>query len=94
MKPDVRIINQPSSWPTCNAAPSSAEIEMDFARELLALEAEYKLETEQLEIESMGWIPLEPGAYLHLGNELIPTVQIVGIATANCSGTNILWLTL
>lgn len=44
--------------------------------------------------ESIGWLPLEEGAYLHVGNpdqqELVITV--VGVADAGMAGMNVLWV--
>ena len=58
----------------------------DFERELKALEA-----------ESMGWLPLENGAYLHRGaqpgTEQDMVVEIVGVMTdASLIHANVLWL--
>ena len=55
-------------------------IEADFLRELAAIEA-----------ESMGWIPLDDGAYLHVGSE-DGVVEIVGFADAGMAGANALWI--
>ena len=55
-------------------------IETDFLRELA-----------QIEAESMGWIPLDEGAYLHLGSE-DGVVEIVGLADAGMAGANVLWI--
>ena len=48
-------------------------------------------ELPQLEIESMGWIPLDDGVYLHLGSE-DGVVEIVGLADAGMAGANVLWI--
>ena len=55
-------------------------IEADFLRALAAIEA-----------ESMGWIPLDDGAYLHVGRE-DGVVEIVGFADAGMAGANVLWI--
>lgn len=47
------------------------ELEADFWRELAEIEA-----------ESIGWQPLEPGAYLHVEDENATEVLIVGIPQA------------
>jgi hypothetical protein len=62
-------------------APSPDQIEADFWRELAEIEA-----------ESIGWLPLAPGCYMHVGSEA-PVVEVVGMATAAMIGTNVLWLT-
>ena len=55
-------------------------IDLDFLRELAEIEA-----------ESMGWIPLDDGAYLHVGSE-DGVVEIVGFADAGMAGANVLWI--
>jgi len=59
----------------------SAEDSITFAAELEAIAA-----------ESIGWLPLGEGAYLHLGNpdaeELI--IQVVGMPDAQMVGMNVL----
>ena len=56
-------------------------IEADFLRELLEIEA-----------ESIGWIPLEEGVYLHEGDESATEVLIVGLARADMQSSNVLWM--
>ena len=46
----------------------SNDIEADFWRELAEIEA-----------ESMGWTPLEPGVYLHVGDANAAEVLVVGV---------------
>ena len=47
------------------------EIEADLWRELAEIEA-----------ESLGWLPLEPGAYLHVSDETATEVLVVGMPQA------------
>ena len=56
-----------------------------------AIEADFLAELARLEAESIGWIPLEDGAYLHLGSE-DSVVEIVGLADAAMAGLNVLWV--
>ena len=56
-------------------------IEADFLHELLEIQA-----------ESIGWIPLEEGVYLHEGDESATEVLIVGIARADMQSSNVLWM--
>ena len=49
-------------------------IEADFLRELAEIEA-----------ESIGWQPLEPGAYLHVEDDQATEVLIVGIPQAGAA---------
>jgi len=58
----------------------STNIDLDFLRELA-----------EIETESMGWIPLDEGAYLHLGSDE-EVVEIVGLADAGMAGSNVLWI--
>ena len=58
----------------------STNIDIDFLRELAENEA-----------ESMGWIPLDDGVYLHLGSDE-EVVEIVGLADAGMAGVNVLWI--
>jgi hypothetical protein len=44
-----------------------------------------------IEAESIGWLPLGDGAYLHLGSE-DGVVEIVGLAGAGMAGANVLWI--
>lgn len=47
--------------------------------------------------ESLGWIPLESGAYLHLGapatGDAPLVIDVVGSITADMAGSNVLLLT-
>lgn len=48
----------------------------------------------EVQAESIGWLPLGDGAYLHLGNpdeeELVITV--VGVPDVSMAGMNVLWV--
>ena len=56
-------------------------IEDDFWNELI-----------QIQAESFGWIPLDEGAYLHVGSHA-PVIQVVGVAKEDIAGSNVLLLT-
>ena len=60
--------------------PDHDQLQADFLRELAEIEA-----------ESMGWIPLDDGVYLHLGSDE-EVVEIVGLADAGMAGANVLWI--
>ena len=60
--------------------PNHDQLQADFLRELA-----------EIETESMGWIPLDEGAYLHVGSE-DGVVEIVGLADAGMAGANVLWV--
>ncbi len=49
----------------------STNIDIDFLRELAEIEA-----------ESIGWMPLENGAYLHVSSEDVTEVLVVGVPQA------------
>lgn len=84
----MRITNHRPPTP----APTAADIEADFWRELQALEAAHPQDMAEIEAESIGWTPLEPGTYLHTANENLASIHIVGIATASMDTDNVLWL--
>ena len=56
------------------------------------IEDDFWLELAQIQAESIGWIPLDQGAYLHVGS-YAPVIQVVGIAKEEMACTNVLWLT-
>ena len=45
-----------------------------------AIEADFLAELARLEAESIGWIPLEEGAYLHVNDLNVTEVLVVGVA--------------
>ena len=55
-------------------------------------EEDFWAELAHIQAESIGWIPLDDGAYLHVGSET-PVIQVVGIAKEEMAGSNVLWLT-
>ena len=58
-----------------------SSIDSDFQRELAEIEA-----------ESMGWTPLEPGVFLHVGDANAAEVLVVGLARADMQTANLLWV--
>ena len=54
-------------------------------------EEEFQLELAQIKAESIGWIPLDEGAYLHVGTDA-SVIQVVGVAKEEMAGSNVLWL--
>jgi hypothetical protein len=56
-------------------------IAADFQRELALLEA-----------RSLGWTHLEPGVCLHVSDENVTEVLVVGVASADMQATNVLWV--
>ena len=57
----------------------------------MTIESDFQVELAQIEAEAMGWIPLDDGAYLHVGSDE-PVIQVVGIAKEEMAGSNVLWL--
>jgi hypothetical protein len=57
-----------------------------------SIEEDFWAELAQIQAESIGWIPLDEGAYLHVGSYL-PVIQVVGIPKEEMAGSNVLWLT-
>ena len=53
---------------------NNTQIDADFLRELAEIEA-----------ESIGWMPLEDGAYLHVSSEDVTEVLVVGVAQAGAA---------
>ena len=57
-----------------------------------AIEADFWAELAQIQAESIGWIPLEEGVYLHVSDENATEVLIVGLARADMQSCNVLWM--
>ena len=56
------------------------------------IEEDFWADLAQIQAESIGWIPLDEGAYLHVGAEEV-VIQVVGIANQEMADRNVLWLT-
>ena len=57
-----------------------------------SIEEDFWAELAQIKVESIGWIPLEQGAYLHLGEPNTTVIEVVGIAKEEMADSNLLWL--
>ena len=57
-----------------------------------SIEQDFWIELVQIQAESIGWIPLDEGAYLHVGSDA-PVIQVAVIAKEEMAGSNVLWLT-
>jgi hypothetical protein len=57
----------------------------------MTIEQDFWAELAQIQAESIGWIPLDEGAYLHVGSD-DAVIQVVGIAKVEMAGGNVLWL--
>jgi hypothetical protein len=58
----------------------------------LSIEADFQRELAEIEAESMGWTPLEPGVYLHVSDESAAEVLVVGLVRADMQAANLLWV--
>ena len=56
-----------------------------------SIEPDFSLELTQIQAESIGWIPLEDGAYLHEG-AATQVIHVVGVADVSMAETSVLWL--
>ena len=56
-----------------------------------SIEADFWAELSEIQAESIGWIPLDEGAYLHLGSDT-SVIEIVGIPKPEMQGLSVLWL--
>jgi hypothetical protein len=56
------------------------------------IEEDFYTELAQIQAESIGWISLDEGAYLHVGAD-DAVIQVVGVAKEEMAGSNVLWLT-
>ena len=59
---------------------------------LLITEAELQAELAAIEAESIGWLPLTDGAYLHVGDPEALVITVVGVPDASMAGVNVLWV--
>ena len=55
-------------------------------------EADFQLELAAIEAESIGWIPLGEGAYLHVSDENTTEILVVGLAHEDMQASNVLWV--
>jgi hypothetical protein len=56
-----------------------------------SIEADFWAELAQIQAESIGWIPLEEGAYLHLSSDT-SFIEVVGLPKPDMQGSSVLWL--
>ena len=58
---------------------------------MTSIEEDFCLELAQIQADSISWIHLDEGAYLHVGSDA-PVIQVVGVAKEEMAGSNVLWL--
>jgi len=51
---------------------------------------DFKLELQEIAAESIGWIPLQVGVYLHVGSQETEIIEVVGIPSAEMQGLTVL----
>ena len=56
-----------------------------------SIEADFWAELSQIQAESIGWIPLDETANLHLGSDTL-VIEVVGIAKPEMQGSSVLWV--
>ena len=57
-----------------------------------SIKEDFWTELAQIQTASIGWLPLDEGAYLDIGSDE-SVIQVVGIAIAEMVSSNVLWLT-
>ena len=50
-----------------------------------SIESDFSTELAQLQAESIGWMPLEEGVYLHVSDESATEVLVVGVPQAGAA---------
>ena len=50
-----------------------------------SIEADFQRELAEIEAESMGWTPLEPGVFLHVSDANAAEVLVVGVPQAGAA---------
>ena len=56
------------------------------------IETDFLAELAKLKAESLGWIPLEDGAYLHVSSEDVTEVLVVGVPQVGAAVLLVGWL--
>ena len=55
------------------------------------IEEDFLGELAQIQVESIGWIPLGECAYLHVSSDE-HVIKVVGLAKSEMTSINVLWL--
>jgi hypothetical protein len=56
-----------------------------------SIEADFWAELSQIQAKSIGWMPLDEVAYLHIGSDT-SVIEVVGIPKSDMQGSTILWV--
>ena len=60
-----------------------------------SIEADFWAELAQIQAESIGWMPLDEGAYLHIGSDSstnTSVIEVVGLPRSEMQGVSVLWV--
>lgn len=58
-----------------------------------SIEADFWAELAHIQAESIGWIPLDEGAYLHSSSDSTPQViEVVGLPRSEMQASKVLWV--
>jgi hypothetical protein len=81
------------TWVLCGASPSPLQRPSGHDT---GDDTDWALELQAIRAESLGWLPLEDGAYLHHGLKTLPgegsTIEVVGIPDTQMASMNVLLL--
>ena len=72
------------------AAAGTCGEDVAGARELILDLQSEMAELAAIEAESIGWLPLGDGAYLHVGDPEALVIEVVGVPDAAMAGMNVL----
>ncbi len=62
---------------------------------LFSIEDDFWSELAQIQAESIGWMPLEDGAYLHIASDTsanTSVIEVVGLPRSEMQGVSVLWV--
>ena len=57
-----------------------------------SIETDFWVELAEIQAESMGWTPLAQGVYLHVSDDNVAEVLVVGVAPADMQTANLIWV--
>jgi len=56
-----------------------------------SIEADFWAEFSQIQAESIGWIPMDEAAYLHIGSDT-SVIEVIGLPKPDMQGSSVLWV--
>jgi hypothetical protein len=57
-----------------------------------SIESDFLAELAQIQAESIGWISLGEGVYLHVADEKATEIEVVGLARSDMQSSNVVWV--